>query len=437
MKILILSWEFPPRVVGGIAAHVYDLSLALVKEGQEVHVLTAGLPGVPEEEEIGGIMVHRVANNNPEAFDFISGVLQLNLNLVEKAVSLGREGNGFQIIHSHDWVTAYAGKLLKHAWRLPLVATVHATEWGRNNGLHTPLQRYISDVEWWLTYEGWKVICCSRYMWDELQRIFQLPPDKLRVIPNGVYPERFRRLAGDPAAVRGRFAAPDEKIVFFVGRLVREKGLDHLLEAAARVLARFPRVKFVIAGKGPYESRLKESARNLGIYHKVYFCGYLDDETRNALFRLADVAVFPSLYEPFGIVALEAMAAGTPVVVSDTGGLGEVVRHGENGLKAAPGDTSSLAANILRLLNHPEEGEVLRNLAAREVEEVYNWGKIARQTLEVYEEVWQEYLASPWKPVDKDEMYSRDPRDFPAPGGDREREHAHEPVFHRYLQVEN
>ncbi|HHU81407.1 MAG TPA: glycosyltransferase family 4 protein [Firmicutes bacterium] len=434
MKILVLSWEFPPRVVGGIAAHVYDLTLALAGQDQEVHVLTAGLPDAPEEEEIGGVIVHRVAGNNPKPFDFISGVLQLNLNLVEKAVSLKREGDGFQIIHSHDWVTAYAGKLLKHAWRLPLVATVHATEWGRNNGLHNPLQRYISDVEWWLTYESWKVICCSSYMYDELQRIFQLPPDKLRIIPNGVYPEKFRRLTGDPAAIRGKFAAPDEKIVFFVGRLVREKGLDLLLEAAVRILERFRRVKFIIAGKGPYEPRLKEKARNLGIYHKVYFCGYLDDETRNALFRLADVAVFPSLYEPFGIVALEAMAAGTPVVVNDTGGLGEVVRHGENGLKASPGDIGSLADNILRLLSHPEEGEVLRNLAAREVEEVYNWGKIARQTLAVYEEVWQEYLASPWKPMDKDDLYHHGSRVFPAPANDGES--VREPALHRYLQVE-
>ena len=112
-----------------------------------------------------------------------------------------------------------------------------------------------------------------------------------------------------------------------------------------------------------------------------------------------------------------------------------MVRHGENGLKAAPGDISSLAANILRLLNHPEEGEVLRNLAAREVEEVYNWGRIARQTLAVYEEVWEEYLASPWKPMDKDDLYYRGTRAFPAPAGDQER--GREQAFHRYLQVKN
>ena len=149
---------------------------------------------------------------------------------------------------------------------------------------------------------------------------------------------------------------------------------------------------------------------------------------------MADVAVFPSLYEPFGIVALEAMAAGTPVVVNDTGGLGEVVRHGENGLKASPGDIGSLADNILRLLSHPEEGEVLRNLAAREVEEVYNWGKIARQTLAVYEEVWQEYLVSPWKPMDKDDLYHHGSRVFPALANDGES--VREPALHRYLQVE-
>src|SRR5690554_3709064 len=123
MKVLILSWEFPPKVVGGIAAHVHDLALALAEQGREVHVLTTGLPETPDQEKMGGVIVHRVTSNNPEPSDFIPWVLQLNLNLIEKAVNLAREGEQFQVIHSHDWVTAYAGKLLKHAWRLPLVAT--------------------------------------------------------------------------------------------------------------------------------------------------------------------------------------------------------------------------------------------------------------------------------------------------------------------------
>jgi len=430
VKILMLSWEFPPKVVGGIAAHVQDLSLALAAKGQEVHVLTTGIPGTASTERIDGVSVHRVQMDNPEPPDFLPWVLQLNINLVEKAFALQRKGEEFQLIHAHDWLTAYAGKLLKHVWRLPLVATIHATEWGRNNGLHNSLQRYISDVEWWLGFESWKVICCSRHMFSELRQVFQLPADKLKIIPNGVYPENFRLPAGEPVEIRGKYASPDEKIIFFVGRLVREKGLDNLLEAMVKVLDRYRQVKLVIAGKGPYEQELKERARRLGIYERVYFSGYLDDATRNALFRLADMAVFPSFYEPFGIVALEAMAAGTPVVVNDTGGLGEVVRHGKNGLKAFTNSIDSLTDNILWLLNHPEHGEKMQKQALREIDEVYNWDKIALSTLDVYEEVWRDYLRSSWKPVTGETAFRENHRPFPARGNDAA-------VFHRYIRVED
>ncbi len=428
MKILMLSWEFPPKAVGGIAAHVHDLSLALAAIGQEVHVLTTGLPGAPLREKMDGVTVHRVPMNNPEPPDFLPWVLQLNLNLTERAFTLEREGIEFQLLHAHDWLVAYAGKLLKHVWRLPLVATIHATEWGRNNGLHNLLQRYISDVEWWLGFESWRVICCSRYMFSELRQVFQLPADKLRVIPNGVYPEKFRLPAGEAEKIRGKFAAPDEKIIFSIGRLVREKGLDNLLEATAKVLKQDHRIKLVIAGKGPHEPALQEKARQLGIYDKVYFSGYLDDTTRNALFHLAAMAVFPSLYEPFGIVALEAMAAGSPVIVNDTGGLGEVVRHGENGLKAFTNSIDSLADNILWLLAHPEHGEKMQQQARREIEEVYNWGKIARSTLGVYEEVWRDYLCSTWKPATGETAGRKSVPPFPVRVEDAA-------VFHRYIRV--
>lgn len=396
MKILMLSWEFPPQIVGGIAPHVHDLSRALTEKGQEVTVLTRGNTPAETTENTKGIKVYRVGRSTPEPPDFISWVMQLNINLMEKAVSMVENGESFDLIHAHDWLVAYAGKGLKHAFRKPLIATVHATEWGRNNGLHNDLQRYISNVEWWLTFEAWRVICCSRYMFSELQRIFQLPANKLRIIPNGVYPEPFRRQSGDAQAIRRKFAADDEQIVFYVGRIVFEKGLDLLLDAAVKVLARKEKVKFIIAGKGAYAGHLHDRAKQMGLYHKFYFTGYINDLTRNALFSTADVAVFPSLYEPFGIVALEAMAAGTPVVVTDTGGLGEVVHHGKNGLKAFPNNPESLADNILWILNYPEQASALRDQALRDVETEYNWGKIAERTIDVYQEVQREYERSDW-----------------------------------------
>jgi len=399
---LMLSWEFPPKIVGGIARHVHDLALALVKQGHHVHVITCGVENLPEYESDQGIMVHRVPMNNPSTPDFLTWVLQLNLNMVEKAVELKAKGLNFHIIHAHDWLAAYAGKLLKHGWRLPLVATIHATEYGRNHGLHNDLQRYISNVEWWLGYEAWRIICCSKYMYHELQAVFQTPVDKLRIIPNGVYPEIFE-VSGDLQKVRRNYVADDERMVFYVGRLVREKGLGVLVEAIPHVLRRFDKVKFIIAGRGPYEHELKERCYQLGIFQRVYFTGYIDDFTRNALYRGADVAVFPSLYEPFGIVALEAMAARVPVVVSDTGGISEIVLHGVNGLKAFTDNPLSLADNILWLLEHPDHAQQLKERAWKDVQEIYNWQKIAAETVKVYKEVYEEYLESDWRPVTGEE----------------------------------
>ena len=196
-----------------------------------------------------GVHVYRVQPYNLSAPDFISWILQLNLSMIERAVPLVNSLNKFDLVHAHDWLVAYAGRVLKHAYKLPLIATIHATEYGRNQGLHNDLQRYISDVEWWLTYEAWRVIVCSHYMEQELKRVFQLPDDKIRVVPNGVNMSRYQHR--EPANLsRDFFASPDEKIVFFVGRLVQEKGAHLLVDAVPKVLNYFSQVKFIIAGKG-------------------------------------------------------------------------------------------------------------------------------------------------------------------------------------------
>ncbi len=397
MRILMLSWEYPPKVVGGIARHVHDLAIALVKKEVEVDVITCGAQGAPEFEVDKGVNVHRISMNNPVAPDFLTWVLQLNLNLVEEAARLGVNGKKFDLIHAHDWLAAYSGKNLKHSWHIPLVSTIHATEYGRNNGLHNDLQRYISNVEWWLGYESWRVIACSRYMEGELKRVFQTPGDKLRVIPNGVYPSEFQNTNIDPVKIRSRYSAPDEKVIFHIGRIVREKGLGVLLEALPMVLAVEPRVKLVISGKGQYLDELRHRAYQLGIYNRIYFTGYIDDNTRNALFQCADVAVFPSLYEPFGIVALEGMAAGTPVVVSDTGGMSEIVKHGVNGLKAYPDNVISLADNIIWALQHPDHTLQMKRKAMEDIETLYNWDRIAKKTRDVYQQVLDEFNSSPWR----------------------------------------
>ena len=397
MKIIMLSWEFPPKVVGGIAPHVNDLTASLVSLGEEVHLVTCGDQGMKEFENVNGVNVHRIFPYHLPSNDFVTWVMQLNMAMLEKAVPLLNELEWVNIIHAHDWLVAYAARVLKHAYHLPLVTTIHATEYGRNHGLHNNIQRYISSVEWWQAYEAWRVICCSRFMKNEVRFVFQAPEDKLRVIVNGVVPERFN--VKKTRAERNMYAAPDEQIVFYVGRLVREKGVQVLLDAIPRIIEQCPKTKFVIAGKGPYEVELRSQANFLGISHRIYFTGYVNDEVRNCLYNWADVAVFPSLYEPFGIVALEGMAAKTPVVVSNTGGLSEIIEDGFDGLLANPGDKGSLAEAVVRLLQDTRLRDELRFNAFRKAQKEFNWQQIALQTRQVYREVFNEYRNTTWHEV--------------------------------------
>lgn len=395
MRVLMLTWEYPPNIIGGLGKHVYALSNALAYGDTEVHVVTMGESGIQEENEIQNLYVHRVAPFNPRPRDLITSVLQTNFEMIEGSIKIMRSIGDFDIIHAHDWLVAFAAKTLKHSLKVPLVATIHATEYGRNCGLHNELQRYISDIEWMLGFEAWKVICCSNYMKGELRHVFQIPGDKLRVIPNGVEPLEFQSSI-DTEAFRHNYAAWNERIVFFVGRHVREKGVGVLIEAMPKVLSSYPEVRFVIAGKGPETEVYKGRAAELGISDRIYFTGFIDDATRNGLYKIADLAVFPSLYEPFGIVALESMAAGTPVIVSDVCGLGEVVTP-EIGMKVPPGNADALAQQIVHALRNPEMRKTLKENAYAHVTRVYAWEKIADQVIEVYREVLQEASEVLWE----------------------------------------
>lgn len=395
MRILMISWEYPPKIVGGLGRHVEGLSEALVKKGHRVSVVTADIPKAREQEIVAGVEIWRALPHRPPARDFIESVMQLNFNMVERVIALFDLETHFDVVHVHDWLGAYAGKLFKHALRLPLIATIHATEYGRNNGLHNDLQRHISDLEWWLCYEAWKVIVCSRYMENEVQHIFGLPKDKLKVIPNGIDPKKLQAEGVDFTGPRKLYARPDEKIVLFVGRLVREKGVWLIIDSFKELLNIVPEAKLIVVGKGPEEMYLRDYARRLGLEHKIYFTGFIADEIRNQLYQMCQVAVFPSLYEPFGIVALEAMALGKPVIVSDTGGLGEVVEHGYTGLKFPSGDKKALSRVLADVLLDYDLAQRLSRAGQEEVE-LYSWDKIAQVTEYVYKEVIRSAQAGGW-----------------------------------------
>ncbi len=381
LRVLMLSWEYPPKVIGGLGRHVSALSQALTSQEVEVYVVASANEGA-EWEEGDGLQVIRVREHFPPALSFPEYVAQTNSSLLQGALAATHAGMRFDVVHAHDWLTAYAARAVKRALDLPLISTIHATEWGRNGGLFDDQQRHISDVEWWLAFESWRVICCSRAMHDELQRIFQVPSDKIRVIPNGIdAPADIDTVESLPKR------ADERRRIFFIGRLVYEKGVDVLLQAFQRVQSAYPSAELVIAGRGPEERSLQQLAQHLGVSANVRFLGHISDEERNRFYRTAHAAVVPSRYEPFGIVALEAMAYGAPVIVARTGGLAEVVDDQSTGLHFAPGDVDALAGQLRRVLGDLDFGRSLARRAREAIRSRYDWRRIAATTAEVYQEV--------------------------------------------------
>ena len=385
MKILMLTWEYPPRIVGGIARVVNDLSKRLIKDGHEVTVVTyRDSADVPEYENDKGVNVYRVDNYMIHPNNFIDWIMQLNFNMLSKATEIINKEGEFDVIHAHDWLVTYAAKSLKNAYDIPIVATIHATEAGRNSGIHDETQRYINDTEWLLTYEATEVIVNSNYMKNEIQRLFGLPFDKINVIPNGINLSNFTGIERD-YDFRRQYAMDNEKIILYVGRLVYEKGVQHLIAAMPKILSNYHDAKLIIAGRGGMMDELRAEASNLGLNDKIYFTGYLNSKQVQKMYKCADVAVFPSTYEPFGIVALEAMLAGVPTVVSDVGGLDEIVTHGVDGMKSYAGNANSIADSVTALLYDHQLATNVSKKAKQKVKDQFNWEKIAQDTHFTYE----------------------------------------------------
>ncbi len=415
MRIVMLSWEYPPKIVGGIARHVEELSWSLAKlPGVEVHVVTCDFPGAPDEEVFNNVHIHRVAAYDAPGGhkDFIHWVHQLNAAMRDRADELIRgwlagkkspknpkslREKDAILLHAHDWLAYFAGVQLKHRYKIPLIATIHATEHGRNSGIHSEISRYINSIEVDLVTEAWRVIVCSQFMKGEVEYALRCPADKLDVIYNGVHADKFKFNfpAQEAEAFRSQFAFPNEKIVMFVGRGVREKGCQVLIDALPKIRAGYHEAKLVIAGGG-YRQHLLDQAHALGIDRWVCFTGFIPDDVLLRLYKVADAACFPSLYEPFGIVALEAMAAHTPVIVSDAGGLPEVVEADVTGTVTWANNSNSLTWGVLRVLFNPVMAAAMADHAFHRVATVFNWDVIAEQTNLVYEQVYREYVASSW-----------------------------------------
>ncbi|MEV0898642.1 glycosyltransferase family 4 protein [Actinoplanes sp. NPDC049802] len=382
---MMLSWEYPPLLVGGLGRHVHALATTLVRAGHEVTVVTRHTPGALLEEYAEGVRVVRAPDDPPD-FEVTGGNLlawavAFNHTLTRSALRATRTGR-YDVVHAHDWLVAHAATTVSEHLDVPLVATVHATESGRHQGwLPEPHNRTIDDVERWLARGADRLIVCSAYMRHEVGRLFGVDADRTDVVFNGVDALRWRARPRAVAAARARYAGPGP-LVSYAGRLVYEKGVQHLLAAVPELRDRFPGLRVVIAGDGPYRPELEELAAG---HPEVTFAGFLGGHELTALMGASDCYVVPSIYEPFGMVALEASAAGTPVAVADTGGLAEIVEHGVTGVKFAPDDPAALAWATGSVLADREYARALALRAHQRVRDDFNWPAIAARTVGVYE----------------------------------------------------
>jgi len=381
-------------MVGGIGKHVADLlprlaGYTVIDEPITIDLVTPRYgDGEPVEKLNDYLTIHRVDMPVVDVLDHYNSVIANNAYFVTYAKKLAQT-HAYDLIHSHEWLTGAAGMVLKHLWKTPLLTTIHGTERGRHQGyLPSQTSQQINQLEWQICFEAWRVIVCSQFMLEELQSYFSVPADKIDVIFNGVNQTSGADCTDEELqTLRQRYAPNGERLLFFVGRIVHEKGVQILIRAMPRILATYPGTRLLVAGKNG--QRMWPLAYELGVENSVDFLGFISDHERDCINRIADAAIFPSLYEPFGIVALEAMACGCNVIVSHVGGLREVVDHQQNGLTVYPDDPLSVVWAVEQLFQNPTAARQWRHHADTVTLPQFRWSRIAAQTAALYAEIVQ------------------------------------------------
>ncbi|HWO59329.1 MAG TPA: glycosyltransferase family 4 protein [Umezawaea sp.] len=393
MRVLMLSWEYPPVVVGGLGRHVHAVATQLGALGHEVVVLCRQPSGSdaithPTTDEVSeGVRLIRVAEDPAHLVferDLVAWTLAMGHAMTRAGLALLRDWRP-DVVHAHDWLVTHPAVALAEAAEVPLVATVHATEAGRHSGwLSQTLNQQVHSVEWWLANRADSLITCSAAMRTEVAHLFDVDRTGITVLHNGIEPRRWKVKPAEVAAARKRFSPHGDPLLLFFGRLEWEKGVQDLLAALPRIRRTHCGTRLVVAGEGSHADWLVEQSRKHKVRRAVDFVGHLSDRELTAALAAADAVVLPSKYEPFGIVALEAAAAGTPLVASTAGGLGEVVRDGDTGLSFTPGDVDGIGTAVRSVLAD-RAGAVRRARAAKaRLATDFDWTKIAAGTVEVY-----------------------------------------------------
>ncbi len=403
----MLGWEFPPYFAGGVGTVCYELTRGLAKRGVEITYLMPHGPSdlarthvrllaADKEVELRGITELRVRSllspyASREGYARAHGALLRGeatpgglygadllgemRRFADAAQEIARREQ-FDIIHAHDWTTIPAALAIKAASGKPLILHVHITEFDKTGGEHADPEVYALEHEGFHRADA--LIAVSNYVKQRLVERYYVPPEKIRVIHNAVDGSPQRELG----SARERIG-PGERIVLFLGRVTLQKGPDYFLEAAAKVAPLMPDVRFIVAGTGDMLARMIERAAALGIANRVIFTGFVSREEAERLYAMADLFVMPSVSEPFGIVPLEAMRHGTPVIISKQSGVSEVVRHA---LKVDFWDVDGLASKIVAALSYSAMHHVLREHTFAEIGS-FTWETPATQCQHLYDEV--------------------------------------------------
>lgn len=389
MRVLHVSWEYPPLVYGGLGRHVHALAEAQAARGDSVTVLTQAFAGEPDDTHVNGVRVVRVSHDPPALpFDerhLLGWVMSLESSMVRNGIGLVAETNP-EVIHAHDWIVAHAAVTLRSVSSgAALVATIHATEAGRHQGwLPGDTSEAVHAIEHWLVHQSDRVITCSQHMRWEVERLFGTESDHVDVVANGVDLARWKARRSDVDRIRDDYS-PTGPLVVFCGRLAWEKGVHTLIDALPRLRRRLPGLRVVIAGRGVAAESLAQAAKERRVAGIVRFTGWLPETDLHALMAAADVLVIPSIYEPFGLVALEGAALGAPLVVASTGGLAEFVHDGETGRTFTAGDPHDLARAVTEAISSPEESRAMAARARRVLKDSYQWARLASETDDTYE----------------------------------------------------
>ncbi len=409
MRIAFFVYEYPPAIVGGLGTYATYITRALVQQGHEVAVFTMNPAGaLPTREVLAGVEVHRpigvdatnvfplLVNEELRQWgSFFNDIFTSNILCAAKFINQVMEGEAapFDIAAAHDWLSAIAGLIVRNQTDLPVVFHVHSAEWGRRGNAGSP---FVGRLEWEMALQAHRIVTVSHAMKDDLN-CHGWSPAKISVVWNGVDPAVY-----DPTTVpheevqqlRARYGiGADDTMLLFVGRLTWVKGVRNLIQAMPIVLAAYPQAKLVILGKGEEQHDVDELVNRLGIADRVVtHYAFVSEWERIVHYAAADLCVFPSVYEPFGIVSLEAMSMARPVVVGAKGVVGfreQVTPSGadQNGVHVNGNDPADIAWGIQSVLQDRERAREMGARGRTRVQRHFTWEQVARQTAEVYQQV--------------------------------------------------